>query len=159
MTSRRYLKGFNRRFPRGALLLLAFCMFGVGLSRSKVLRPLMTAVSSPIQNSTAPASNGDNPPDHKVYPKPPLPRLPRAGGKFIDPTFGTEIMRATDERDDATGLSTFYPHWPTFNSDNTLILVRKASGSALVKPFDATNFNVGASLEPGPVKISGKGDV
>ena len=37
--------------------------------------------------------------DRRVYRKPPLPPLPRAGGKFIDPVFGTEIMRATDESD------------------------------------------------------------
>src|SRR6266849_923300 len=37
--------------------------------------------------------------DRNVYRKPLLPTLPRAGGKFIDPVFGTEIMRATDEAD------------------------------------------------------------
>ena len=98
-------------------------------------------------------------PDHKVYPKPPLPRLPRAGGTFIDPTFGTEIMRATDERDDQVGLSTFYSHWPTFNCNNTFMLVRKSSGAALIKSFDAKNFKVGAGFQPGPVNIPGKGDV
>ena len=96
---------------------------------------------------------------HIAYPKPPLPRPLRAGVKFNDPSFGTEIMRATDERDDPTGLSTFYSHWPTFNCNNTLILMRKASGAALIKRFDAATFNVGASLEPGPVNVPGKGDV
>jgi hypothetical protein len=96
-----------------------------------------------------------------VYPKPQLPRLPRAGGKFTDPTFGTEIMRATDERDDAMGLSTYYSHWPTFNRDNTYILVKKGlNGNALIKSFDSANFSVGAGgHQPGPVNIPGKGTV
>src|SRR6266550_3807404 len=46
--------------------------------------------------------------DRGVYRKPALPRLPRAGGKFIDPVFGTEVMRATDEADGpAPGLGTY----------------------------------------------------
>lgn len=95
-----------------------------------------------------------------VYPKPSLPRPPRAGGKFIDPTFGTEIMRATDERDDPVGLSTYYSHWPTFNSNNTYILVRKGlGGDALIKPFNAETFTVSRGDKPGPVDIPGKGTV
>src|SRR5439155_19165976 len=97
--------------------------------------------------------------DHKVYPKPLLPRLPRAGGKLTDPTFATEIMRATDERDDKVGVSTFYSHWPTFNCDNTYILARKASGNALIKTFDAKTFDIGPGFQPGAVNVPGKGDV
>ena len=37
--------------------------------------------------------------DRGVYPLPPAPVLPRAGGVFTDPTFGTEVMRVTDEND------------------------------------------------------------
>jgi hypothetical protein len=95
-----------------------------------------------------------------VYPKPSLPRPSRAGGKFIDPTFGTEIMRATDELDDPAGLSTYYSHWPTFNSNNTYILVRKGlGGAALIKPFNADAFTVSRGSKPGPVDIPGKGPV
>ncbi len=61
--------------------------------------------------------------DRRVYRKPPLPPLPRAGGKFIDPVFGTEIMRATNEFDGpAPGLGTYYSHWPTFNGREVLPL-------------------------------------
>jgi hypothetical protein len=35
--------------------------------------------------------------DRGVYPPPRAPVLPKAGGVFTDPTFGTEIMRVTDE--------------------------------------------------------------
>jgi len=95
-----------------------------------------------------------------VYPKPSLPRPPRAGSKFIEPTFGTEIMRATDERDDPVGLSTYYSHWPTFNSNNTYILVRKGlGGDALIKPFNADAFTVSRGYKPGLVDIPAKGAV
>jgi hypothetical protein len=95
-----------------------------------------------------------------VYPEPSLPRLPPAGGKFTDQTFGTEILRATDERDDSVGLSTYYSHWPTFNRDNTYILVKKGlSGDALIKTFNSEAFSVGSGYQPGPVNIPGKGNV
>jgi hypothetical protein len=82
----------------------------------------------------------------RAYPEPALPTLPRAGGKFTDPVFGTEIMRATDERDGAApGLGTYYSHWPTFNCNNTKLLIRKGdSGEAIIKDFDPVNFRIGA---------------
>lgn len=92
-----------------------------------------------------------------VYSKPPLPVLPSAGGTFRDPVFGTEIMRATDEHDDRAGLSTFYSHWPTFNSDNTYVLVKKGlGGDALIKRFDPTTFTIGAAHVPGRIRIPGE---
>ncbi len=92
--------------------------------------------------------------DRGVYRKPPLPPLPRAGGKFIDPVFGTEIMRATDEADGpAPGLGTYYSHWPTFNADNTRLLIRKGhNGEAILKTFDPMNFRLGAGREPLPTE-------
>src|SRR5437016_5155900 len=97
---------------------------------------------------------------HAVFPKPPLPPLPRAGRKFTDPTFGTLVMRATDERDDRTGLSTYYSHWPTFNCDNTYILIKKGlSGDALIKPFNAEAFTIAPGYQPGRINIPGKGNV
>jgi hypothetical protein len=90
--------------------------------------------------------------DRQVYRKPPLPQRPRAGGKFIDPVFGSEIMRATDETDGpAPGLGTYYSHWPTFNANNTRLLIRKGhTGDAILKTFDPVNFNVGAGRESLP---------
>src|SRR5712692_9410433 len=92
--------------------------------------------------------------DRNVYRKPRLPRLPRAGGKFIDPVFGTEIMRATDEADGpAPGLGTYYSHWPTFNVDNTRLLIRKGhSGDAILKTFDPVNFRLGTGREILPLE-------
>jgi hypothetical protein len=81
--------------------------------------------------------------DKKIYSEPELPKLPRAGGKFFDPTFGTEILRVTDEQSAVEG-GTFYSYWPTFNSDNTRLLVRTANdGSAHVYDFDPVSFTLG----------------
>ena len=92
--------------------------------------------------------------DRRVYPKPPLPQLPRAGGKFIDPVFGTEIMRVTDEADGpAPGLGTYYSHWPTFNANNTRLLIRKGhTGDAVLKTFDPVSFRMGAGREILPIQ-------
>ena len=37
--------------------------------------------------------------DRKVWAEPPLPMLPEAGGSYVNPTFGTTIMRLTDASD------------------------------------------------------------
>lgn len=86
--------------------------------------------------------------DRAVYREPPLPTRPRAGGKYMDAVFGTEIMRVTDERDEATvGCSTFYSHWPTFNSNSTRLLIHKGgSGTAMIKSFDPVNFSLGETV-------------
>lgn len=92
--------------------------------------------------------------DRGIYRKPALPALPRAGGKFIDPVFGTEIMRATDESDGPTpGLGTYYSHWPTFNVNNTRLLIRKGeTGDAILKTFDPVNFKISMSREALPAE-------
>lgn len=92
--------------------------------------------------------------DRNAYPLPsPLPAPPAVGGSFIDPVFGTRILRATDESDGGSpGLGNYYAHWPTFNSNNTFILIRKGVyGHALIKPFDAVNFTVQQGHEPGNI--------
>jgi hypothetical protein len=70
--------------------------------------------------------------------------LPSAGGKFNDPTFNTEIMRVTDERDGPSN-GTYYSYWPTFNSNSTRLLVKKDGGDAAIYNFDPQNFRLGAS--------------
>src|SRR6185295_10235310 len=90
--------------------------------------------------------------DRRVYPELPLPALPPAGGKFIDPTFGTLIMRATDEKDfRALGCGTWYSQWPTFNSNNTRLLIRcGVSGNMKIKAFDPASFTLGATVRSTP---------
>ncbi|HEX8455694.1 MAG TPA: hypothetical protein VF656_00090 [Pyrinomonadaceae bacterium] len=78
-----------------------------------------------------------------------VPALPAAGGKLFDPVFGTEIMRVTDGRDGANGAGTSYSYWPTFNADNTRLLVMGAGGEAGVAlyDFDPANFRLGAKQQ------------
>jgi hypothetical protein len=81
--------------------------------------------------------------DLRVYNVPPPPPLPKAGGKFFDPTFGTEIMRVTDERSPGNS-GTSYSYWPTFNSNNTRILVqRDGVTSGEIYDFDPATFTLG----------------
>jgi hypothetical protein len=82
--------------------------------------------------------------DRKVYAEPALPARPAAGGKYVDPVFGATVMRATDERDCAApGCGTYYSQWPTFNVDNTLLLIRNGvSGDVIIKRFDPQTFTL-----------------
>ena len=95
--------------------------------------------------------------DRAVYPEPPLPTLPGKGGKFNDPVFGTQIMRATDESDwNWPGCGTFYSHWPTFNANNTRLLIRCGdSGNVLIKTFNPTTFTLEGTLRNSPTLPGG----
>jgi hypothetical protein len=82
--------------------------------------------------------------DLRIYPEPAPPPLPRAGGKFTDETFGSEIMRVTDESGGGSS-GTSYSYWPTFNCNNTRILVmHDGSPSGEVYDFDPVRFTLGA---------------
>ncbi len=76
--------------------------------------------------------------DFGTYPEPPLPALPAAGGTFVDPTFGTTILRVTDANT-AGGEScgTAYSYWPTFNANSTrLWTLCDTSGETFLFDFD-----------------------
>src|SRR6266850_8018578 len=136
------------RFVRGGLILLvAASVLGMRL----LSRPAIG------ESKTVQRAAGIIRTDRRVYPEPPLPALPRAGGKFTDPTFGTLIMRATDATEcPSPGCSTFYSQWPTFNSDNTRILIRKGnSGDVVIKAFDPLNFTLGPILRTSPTLAGG----
>ena len=137
---------------RGILLATVLLLVG-GSPNDKLAHPLLTDLEAAQQRSEGVKSS------RTVFPKPPLPPLPRAGGKFNDPIFGTEIMRATDERDDKAGASTYYSHWPTFNCNNTRILVRTASGNALIKSFDPGTFRIGEGFRPDFLNVPSVGRV
>lgn len=95
--------------------------------------------------------------DRRVYPEPPLPALPRAGGKFNDSVFGTQIMRLTDGNDyPAPGCGTWYSQWPTLNSNNTRLLIRCGeSGDMKIKAFDPVSFTLGPTLRTSPTLPGG----
>jgi len=63
-------------------------------------------------------------------------------------------MRATDESDGpAPGLGTYYSHWPTFNANNTRLLIRQGvNGNAILKTFDPVSFRIGATREQLPTE-------
>ena len=86
-----------------------------------------------------------------------LPTLPRAGGKFFDPVFGTEIMRVTDAATAPKGAGTNYSYWASFNADNTKLLVMDAAAqqSATIYNFDPATFTLGARLSPLPYSPPG----
>jgi len=117
-------------------------------------RPSLTLAASATE---AEDTGGRIRTDRRVYAEPPLTPLPPAGGKFNDPVFGTEIMRATDAKDSPSpGCGTFYNQWPTFNSDNTRLLIRCGnSGDVKVKAFDPINFRLGATLRTSPTLPGG----
>lgn len=132
----------------GEYLKLAY-YFIRGVRFTETAQAATSAVETPEPQTTARLKT-----DRGVYRKPQLPSRPRAGGKFIDPVFGTEIMRATDESDGpAPGLGTYYSHWPTFNANNTRLLIRKGhTGDAILKTFDPVNFRIGAGREILPLE-------
>jgi len=88
--------------------------------------------------------------DYTVLPEPAV-TLPAAGDSFVDPTFGTTIIRVTDAAE-AGGPSTHgYSYWPVFNSDSTLFFLNKA-GTPTLYSLDPES---GATSELGPLFPSG----
>lgn len=107
-----------------------------------VLDTALAAMGATVQNAVI----YSGPPvrtDRGTYPEPALPTLPAAGGKFNDPTFGTEIMRVTDANDGQSN-GTWYSFWPTFNCDNTRILARVNGGASAVYDFNPQTFTLGS---------------
>jgi len=78
----------------------------------------------------------------------PAPTLPAKGGKFTDPTWGTTVMRVTDASDGAWNGNA-YSYWPTFNKDNTYIIISNLwNGGDYVQHFDPVNFALVGSKAP-----------
>jgi Domain of unknown function (DUF4214) len=94
--------------------------------------------------------------DRGVYPEPPLAEPSAAGQTYRDPVFGTQIMRVTDASDcPAPGCGTWYSNWPTFNADNTRILIRRGeSGDMFIRAFDPVGFTLGPIVRVNP-KVGG----
>jgi hypothetical protein len=84
--------------------------------------------------------------NHNVYAEPAPPALPRAGGTFVDPTFGTTIMRVTDENDGTSNFN-YYSYWPTFNLNSTWFFIACDNNPKLYK-FDPNNFQI---ISKGPL--------
>lgn len=95
-----------------------------------------------------------------VYPPPSPPALPQAGGKFFDPTFGTEIMRVTDEHTaNGSNGDSGYSYYGTFNKDSTRLIARMQSiQEARFFQFDPVGFTLGAMTTPGISPDGGQPD-
>ncbi|PYT09041.1 MAG: hypothetical protein DMF60_03375 [Acidobacteria bacterium] len=84
--------------------------------------------------------------NRNVYPEPAAPALPKAGGTYVDPIFGTTIMRVTDENDGTSNMN-YYSYWPTFNLDSTRFFISCDYSPRLYK-FDPNNFQI---ISKGPL--------
>jgi hypothetical protein len=94
-------------------LLTAICLTG---------RSVAAGETAPRLNRAFPATQPAIRTDRGVYPEPPLPGLPKAGGVIVDPTFGTSILRLTDESDGESCVNP-YSYWPTFNRNSTRLYI------------------------------------
>lgn len=95
---------------------------------------------APQPNSLRSASAPGIKTDRRVYAEPLPPALPEAGSAFVDPVFGTTILRVTDERDGKSS-ETPYSYWPSFNKDSTRLYV-KSDDQSLLFGFDPDSFAV-----------------
>ncbi len=68
-------------------------------------------------------------------PNPP-PDLPSAGGTFVDPTFGTEIIRVTD-RSDGDNALVAYSYWNLFNVNSERFFIG-VDGVPILYDFDGS---------------------
>jgi hypothetical protein len=104
---------------------------------------LSTATINSAQTRRAAAVTPSRPTvvtDRRVYNESSPPALPRAGGTFVDPTFGTTIMRVTDEGD-GKSCNNFYSYWQTFNLDSTLFFIACDTNPWLYR-FDPNGFKI-----------------
>lgn len=87
----------------------------------------------------------------------PGPPLPAAGGNFVDPIFGSEIIRVTD-KSDGKNANTAYSYWNLFNCDSTKFFISIDQRVTLYKIDKNTDSitKVG-SLFPGDPKLAFEG--
>jgi len=76
--------------------------------------------------------------DYRVYREPDPPKLPPAGESFIDPVFGTSILRVTDENDGKSNTNA-YTYWPSLNRDSTRLFIL-CDGKPTLYDFDGARL-------------------
>lgn len=87
----------------------------------------------------------------------PLPpaAMPDGGGTFIDPAFGSTVIRVTDASDGRRCVHA-YSYWPAFNADATRILIA-CDDVPMIVQFDPATGKVGwpAKLEGPAIQFEG----
>src|SRR5688500_6975089 len=68
--------------------------------------------------------------DKNVHLPPTPPTLPAAGQTFVDPTFGSTILRLTGPADGNDNVNV-YSYWPTFNQSSTRLFIGSNGGGTL----------------------------
>jgi hypothetical protein len=89
------------------------------------------------------------------YTEPALPSLPAGGGTFVDPAFGTPLMRLTDASD-GSDCRVEYSYWPTFNADSTRVKALCVVGGfnrTRIWTFDPVRFARGTALPMLPMSL------
>jgi hypothetical protein len=86
-------------------------------------------------------------------PSMPTPKLPPAGDRFTDPTFGTEIIRVTDETE-GKNANVAYSYWNLFNADSTKFFI-SIDNKVFLYDFDKLRGKISrsGSLFPGESKF------
>lgn len=102
------------------------------------------------QDKDLPPTQYDAMTEMKEIPLPPLPRLGPAGFVFKDPTFGTRIVRVTDEKTDA-GRPCRTPsasEHNSFNADSSMFFVLGEGGLAMIFKFNHATMKVERVMDP-----------
>ena len=92
--------------------------------------------------------------DLKVYPAPPAPTLPPAGGTFQDPAFGTTILRVTDANDGQLNTPLYSSIYPAFNANSSRITYVQGNGLNMIADLDVPNRRV-SNKRPMPTTPNG----
>src|SRR5215813_6141839 len=131
-----------RRIAPGAALIVALaagCVNGAVFSaRSQSKRPASERRRDSAERRDADSTKPGVKTDLNTYPEPEPPKLPPAGESFIDPVFGTTILRLTDERDGKSNTNA-YSYWPSFNKDSSRLFVL-CDGKPMLYDFDGARF-------------------
>lgn len=93
--------------------------------------------------------------DLGIYPPPAPLALPAAGGSFTDPTFGTDILRVTDETD-GTENEHGYSYWQCFNADNSIVYVYSVNGIKTLYDLDTAALTISNKRSAFPTLIDGE---
>jgi len=122
-----------------------------GSNSATMTQLVNTTTTTSTTNASAPANT-------TIYPKPyPASSLPAAGGSYVDPTFGTTIVRVTDQ---VTALAGAHLNSPasdsTFNSSGTMFYVHHFNAGTVLYSLDRNAVQV-QRMGPLPDAPSGIG--